>query len=1837
MHQCCSKEENNVTQKAVGWEKSSVLHFPREIVLGPEQMKAINSERRVVLLMGEAGTGKTTVLLATLLKYTGKHVFEKERKKVVFSIPYHKKTFKNDIVSFIEQFCVREWVEILLGFDEERVCRNTGSTVYLFDEIYDTNFISRILVRGKIYAVLIPGEKMTSDLKGFHFLRTDLELIYFRKIYRTPVEISRCCLKLKRLLDEEKYEMRNPVKANSLDYNSSHRDIPWEMSFSNSTPVREGNAIEINTYRSLEMEDLKSSVGQCDLVVTLNLEKEKIQEMDLLFDTNTVFHENSKDNKPSDQNSVRQSGDVDIEIIVLICGKKFKKEYLISEQVLLRYIELKQCAVNVICDYRVSQEIKHFSFNFGSTYTYKESYECEMFSNLPLSSLTEECTKMHDRICRSKWGEVQTQVITLCQTMDAVELINSIFLESAVVHINIQKEKITLQKIDHCGNQKSEKKILPKVVKKEIIFLFGLPFWDQLPLQYFSPCFFNVFEEGCSLTLISQNTSLNDSSWISSLHKDLAKVFSEGLEDSLQECNEKLLCDLKEIVDKSLMQFTDMDRVLTIGENLRNIIEKDFVGSLESIQNSIDKKCTELCDEHFRKLLDFYSSEPPEYWVRQNLRPDQTNILRYRIARLLPMVEETSKKLSFKLYESLNINSAFQKVHFAEKGVRRFFLENWNTLHKNILVTLLEEQKIWDLSNMDSILIPWAHKNVQNFREFFRNLLDFASESRGISTDEKWMNWEICRIGEGNLRKLVRRNLKYFEKPVLRSMIAEDFFSFEHLSFNTLEKVDFGNLRTLLNQHVCTIFDNMNQKVWVRNNSVDQDLKTFIINDLMECDDELLMDRVSKVLGNLELLRTLTDKYKRGNFSKKIFAEALRPGLIDEKMKLFINDSSKLICDTVTTLSGVDFIWNIKPIKHLWGSASKINIVRSSLDSVQFDNLLPIFNHSEGNRLIVTFGINEKVSDLLSRFFCNDTVIHRTEYDNPSCCLFERVNEEHSCSWSQKVNFACDSDSYKKRVIYDYIIFLIPKKMNSHSALLELEMIKSHLDSLDCSAFFCVSDNEVYENLITEEFHLNGRLFFEILKYSDSFWKEEIIELIPPFKHQTILLAWNVEEEVACKISKKIAQYVFERIPRTQKEPFRIQDENQEFNFLILVCGKLDGKTVLSEAILDGITRLRIKCSIYIVCHSINSDHIKSVLLSCNKFNFLERKLLPDTLQEPIDIGSAIPTIEADMETKIFILTWNISPDISSYFDDAFQNCSIRRVEEQLNFPERAYDEVVLVCRAPLDISAIASGLSRFSSFFRSRCNFYLVSDQNYYSQIASVLPTETAFHFSSNFCFFGASIINQLRKVPVLKKQREPKVFLLTLNLDKNTALEVDNKFTSYTTKHVDLMPWSSDSLPFTGSEFDSVVVICDEHTNVQSRETKSVLYSALTRAKQKITVFCHENSHSDIQNIISLSLSDKIFLKISSDNVGEKLLSYLENQYDKLEAFKRIIVSKNEAQFNSLKKFVSECTDPSFDWLFHRVHLMLQSCFPWGHEIVRMLNEFLAWRPALKSKVNIFSLSSFFCENVATKEERVELLEGVEMDLRKTNLDFDKMDTAKLKNLALSAVAWNQMVLFDEVLQRLKIELSLDDDFFAELLNHAIVFNDIEYVETVVETIGNRESRIFYLLKQTAPFIDEEMLCKLVTSVDMPSDVFLMSNLPEEPFQTLIHYFASTATTQCFTKLLSFLPERTAKFSDFNLQDDLGRNVLMYAVCNLEIFQLILNRVEQQDDLNVLFSQKDSKGWSCLRHACNVDNIDVVQLLVRNYSFDHKDDVDSRDVQLMDFVQNLGRNHIKNFLSRS
>ena len=836
LHQCCSKEENQLTQKTVGWRKSSVLHFPREIVLGPEQIEAINSERRVVFLMGEAGTGKTTVLLATLFKYTGKHVTEEDRKKVVFSIPYHKKTFKNDIVSFVEQFCVREWVKILLGFDEERVCRNTGSTVYLFDEIYDTNFISRTLERGKVFAVVIPGEKMLFESEIFRLPRSDLKLIYFRKIYRTKVDISNCCVKLKRLLDKKL------VKANILKDHFTHQYIPWEMSFSTSTPLREGNSIELRSYQSLPMEDLRSCIGKSDLIVTLNFEREKIEKLNLTFDTNIIFHENSKKQTGIDTITVQQQlGEENgVEFIILIFGKSFTKESLISQQGLLWYIELKQCVVYVIYDYRVSEEIRHFSFNF-ETRVFDE--ETEFFG---LHSLDQECKKLRKEIFQSKINEFKTLVISLCPTMKSVELINRLFQLPVVIHVNIHVNETGVEKSGDTEVKEKNDKSWNNAIFEEIVLVFGFPFWDKTLPLYSSQGFKELVHEGCPLTFLTlseESFTLESCKWISSLLKNLRENIIKKLTESLL-TNEIAIrrkvsragaksrvawinynCRGQNVIklfNQGLVKLGDYDLTVIFEEYSRKLLEKVIDKILIEVLDEIfpeGKYFAGLVDNCLAKTLDdeMMSSDkrlPEVIESAKRLVRDVWGDLGDRLKLILETsrdfcgkdaIERVLKNHIFNQSTQENIMEIFEK-----KGFCRFIEKNLQKFNKN---DLRELNNTFACGNLTSHRWSrWVLRNLKSFNgvvlrslilecQDMRLLLDFTLENFDIEKARLCFHHHLrSRSFVVKISDWVIKNLDKFSEKELRSLAAAhlDYFQYLHEKF---EVSDFNesSMRYTLN------------------------------------------------------------------------------------------------------------------------------------------------------------------------------------------------------------------------------------------------------------------------------------------------------------------------------------------------------------------------------------------------------------------------------------------------------------------------------------------------------------------------------------------------------------------------------------------------------------------------------------------------------------------------------------------------------------------------------------------------------------------------------------------------------------------------------------------------------------------------------------------------------------------------------------------------------------------------------------------------------------------------------------------------------------------------------
>ena len=146
----------------------------------------------------------------------------------------------------------------------------------------------------------------------------------------------------------------------------------------------------------------------------------------------------------------------------------------------------------------------------------------------------------------------------------------------------------------------------------------------------------------------------------------------------------------------------------------------------------------------------------------------------------------------------------------------------------------------------------------------------------------------------------------------------------------------------------------------------------------------------------------------------------------------------------------------------------------------------------------------------------------------------------------------------------------------------------------------------------------------------------------------------------------------------------------------------------------------------------------------------------------------------------------------------------------------------------------------------------------------------------------------------------------IVSWKLPDVVATLIDQQSTECVIYHLTADLLTVDDLHFTGSEFRNVFVVLGENVEANSEYTTFLLYNSITRATECVHVLCCESILPELKSILSLSTnSDFIFEKLcSSDNIGSALFSNITDQADKLEIMKRIIVTKNEAQFKVLQE---------------------------------------------------------------------------------------------------------------------------------------------------------------------------------------------------------------------------------------------------------------------------------------------------------------------------------------------
>ena len=89
------------------------FHYPDQLILSPEQHKIIyefinEDDNCLTVVTGDAGSGKTTILLILLIYYAGKQ--STVNQEVIFVVPEEKWGFKSYLKSFVLEHCKEELV-----------------------------------------------------------------------------------------------------------------------------------------------------------------------------------------------------------------------------------------------------------------------------------------------------------------------------------------------------------------------------------------------------------------------------------------------------------------------------------------------------------------------------------------------------------------------------------------------------------------------------------------------------------------------------------------------------------------------------------------------------------------------------------------------------------------------------------------------------------------------------------------------------------------------------------------------------------------------------------------------------------------------------------------------------------------------------------------------------------------------------------------------------------------------------------------------------------------------------------------------------------------------------------------------------------------------------------------------------------------------------------------------------------------------------------------------------------------------------------------------------------------------------------------------------------------------------------------------------------------------------------------------------------------------------------------------------------------------------------------------------------------------------------------------
>ena len=188
-----------------------------------------------------------------------------------------------------------------------------------------------------------------------------------------------------------------------------------------------------------------------------------------------------------------------------------------------------------------------------------------------------------------------------------------------------------------------------------------------------------------------------------------------------------------------------------------------------------------------------------------------------------------------------------------------------------------------------------------------------------------------------------------------------------------------------------------------------------------------------------------------------------------------------------------------------------------------------------------------------------------------------------------------------------------------------------------------------------------------------------------------------------------------------------------------------------------------------------------------------------------------------------------------------------------------------------------------------------------------------------------------------------------------------VDEVFRHYTVYHLESETTVLRKIPFTGSEFENVIILLGDSVDPWSHSCLLFLHNAVSRATETVYILCKDTSLDKFKSLLSVSdETDILFEKLRPGvNLGSRVLDSVQDSKNKLEVLKRVLVCENHDQYNALESSRTNNLSDEEKLLIPALQMMQNLSLKMLPQVVEVVN---CYNSLTSSELQLDAVINFF-----------------------------------------------------------------------------------------------------------------------------------------------------------------------------------------------------------------------------------------------------------------------------------